>query len=284
MNVPKSIFRQYDVRGLVGRELTPDFARALGRAFASVAWERLGRAPVIAVGRDNRPSGAAALAAACGAESPTPAARRWTWARCRRRRSTSPSPRSKTDGGVQVTGSHNPPGVQRLQDGARGRGVPRRRYPRALGDHRGRALAERAREARRTDSSVLRRYREGIVSRHQLERPVTVVVDCGNGVGSLIAVSTLAGARRRGHAALLRVGRHLPQPPSRSHGAREPARSPGGGAAHRRRARASRSTAMPTGSARWTRPARSSTAISSWSSSDATPCAASARGRRSSST
>ena len=40
-----SIFRQYDVRGLVDTELTPDFARALGRAFASVAWERLGRAP-----------------------------------------------------------------------------------------------------------------------------------------------------------------------------------------------------------------------------------------------
>ena len=57
MNVPKSIFRQYDVRGLVETQLTPDFARALGRAFASVAWERLGRAPVIAVGRDNRPSG-----------------------------------------------------------------------------------------------------------------------------------------------------------------------------------------------------------------------------------
>ena len=57
MNVPKSIFRQYDVRGIVGRELTPELARAVGRAFAGVAWERLGRAPTIAVGRDNRPSG-----------------------------------------------------------------------------------------------------------------------------------------------------------------------------------------------------------------------------------
>ena len=59
MKVPKSIFREYDVRGLVDRELTPDFARALGRAFASVATDRLGRPPVIAVGRDNRPSGPA---------------------------------------------------------------------------------------------------------------------------------------------------------------------------------------------------------------------------------
>jgi phosphomannomutase/phosphoglucomutase len=40
---------------------------------------------------------------------------------------------------------------------------------------------------------VLQRYREGIISRHRLERPVRVVADCGNGVGSLIAVSTLRG-------------------------------------------------------------------------------------------
>jgi len=57
MNVPKSIFRQYDVRGRVDKELTPEFARALGRAFGTVAAQRLGRVPTIAVGRDNRPSG-----------------------------------------------------------------------------------------------------------------------------------------------------------------------------------------------------------------------------------
>jgi phosphomannomutase/phosphoglucomutase len=44
-----------------------------------------------------------------------------------------------------------------------------------------------------SDGSVLQRYREGIISRHRLERPVRVVVDCGNGGGSLIAVSTLRG-------------------------------------------------------------------------------------------
>jgi phosphomannomutase/phosphoglucomutase len=40
---------------------------------------------------------------------------------------------------------------------------------------------------------VLQRYREGILSRNRLERRVRVVADCGNGVGSLIAVSTLQG-------------------------------------------------------------------------------------------
>src|SRR3954471_9427318 len=104
MNVPKSIFRQYDVRGLVGRELTPEFARALGRAFGSVAADRLGRAPVIAVGRDNRPSGPAlaqgvrrGITEAGGTAIdvgvlPTPALYFAV---------TAPG----TDGGVQVTGS-----------------------------------------------------------------------------------------------------------------------------------------------------------------------------------
>ena len=52
-----------------------------------------------------------------------------------------------------------------------------------------------------SDGSVLGRYREGIVSRHRLARPVRVVVDCGNGAGSLVAVSHPRGARRRGDAA-----------------------------------------------------------------------------------
>src|SRR5215210_3511255 len=112
MNVPKSVFRQYDVRGIVDRELTPEFARALGRAFATEAWSRLGRAPVIAVGRDNRPSGPAlsggvrrGIAEAGGTAVdvgtlPTPALYFAVAA-------------LETDGGVQVTGSHNPPEFNR---------------------------------------------------------------------------------------------------------------------------------------------------------------------------
>src|SRR5438034_7990332 len=58
MQVPATIFREYDIRGTVGDQLTEDVAHAIGKAFATLAAERLGRAPRIAVGRDNRPSGA----------------------------------------------------------------------------------------------------------------------------------------------------------------------------------------------------------------------------------
>jgi phosphomannomutase/phosphoglucomutase len=191
MNVPKSIFREYDVRGLVDRQLTPDFARALGRAFASVATDRLGRPPVIAVGRDNRPSGpalsqgvragiveAGGTAVDVGA-LPTPALYFAVFA-------------LETDAGLQVTGSHNPPefnGFKMVLGGEAFHGGDIIELWEVI-------TAERWRSGRgkeTSDGSVLQRYREGIISRHRLERPVRVVVDCGNGVGSLIAVSTLRG-------------------------------------------------------------------------------------------
>jgi phosphomannomutase/phosphoglucomutase len=191
MNVSKSIFRQYDVRGIVDRELTPEFARALGRAFASVVWERIGRAPMIAVGRDNRPSGprlsqgfrqgivdAGGVAMDVGT-LPTPALYYGVIA-------------LGTDAGVQVTGSHNPPEFNG--------------FKMVLGDEAfhgdeildlwERIVTERWRGGdghETSDGSVLQRYRDAIIERHELRRPVKVVVDCGNGAGSLVAVSTLQG-------------------------------------------------------------------------------------------
>jgi len=191
MNVPRSIFRQYDIRGLVGAELTPDLARGLGRAFASVARDRNGRAPSIVVGRDNRPSGGAladgvrrGIAEAGGTAVdlgtlPTPALYFGVVA-------------LGADGGVQVTGSHNPPefnGFKLVLGGDPFHG----------GDILGlweTIVAERWRSGtgrETSDASVLARYREGIIERHRLVRSVKVVVDCGNGAASLVAVSTLRG-------------------------------------------------------------------------------------------
>ena len=191
MNVPKSIFRQYDVRGLVDRQLTPEFARALGHAFGSVARERLGRVPVIAVGRDNRPSGEVFARGVrrgiteAGANAidvgmlPTPALYFAVSA-------------LRTDGGVQVTGSHNPPefnGFKMVLAGEAFHGEDILELWEIITAERW--LTGSGREA--SDSSVLQRYRDAIISHHKLERPVTVVVDCGNGVGSVIAASTLRG-------------------------------------------------------------------------------------------
>lgn len=189
MQVPRAIFREYDIRGIVERELTPGLARGLGRAFATAAAERVGRDPVLAVGRDNRPSGEALAAALRGgiAEAggtavdvgvlPTPTLYFAV--------STLPA-----DGGIQVTGSHNPPefnGFKLVLDGEAVHGG-------AILDLWETIVQERWRSGtgtERSDGSMLRRYREAIVGRHRLERPVRVVVDCGNGAGSLVAVDTL---------------------------------------------------------------------------------------------
>src|SRR5438552_4286327 len=108
MRLPSTIFRQYDIRGLVDQELTPAAAHAVGQAYTTFAMQRLGKPPRVAVGRDNRPSGAKlaqgvaeGIAAAGGSaldvgELPTPALYFAT--------KTLP-----VDGGIQVTGSHNPP-------------------------------------------------------------------------------------------------------------------------------------------------------------------------------
>ena len=193
MNVPKSIFRQYDVRGIVGRELTPELARAVGRAFAGVAWERLGRAPTIAVGRDNRPSGPElsrgirqGIADAGGTAVdvgtlPTPALYFAVSA-------------LETDGGLQVTGSHNPPefnGFKMVLGNEAFHGDEILELWEIITAERWHTGGGTGKET--SDGSVLQHYREGIIRRHQLARQVKVVVDCGNGVGSLIAVSTLQG-------------------------------------------------------------------------------------------
>jgi len=189
MNVARHVFREYDVRGVVGRDLTRDLAHALGRAFASAAWAKAGHAPRIVVGRDNRPSGVelsagfrAGVIAAGGiavdvGECPTPAlyfAERTFGA----------------DAGAQVTGSHNPPEFNGFKmviggDAMHGEEIQALWETIALESWR---TGEGHEES---DGSVLRKYRDAILERHTLLRPVKVVVDCGNGVGALIAVETL---------------------------------------------------------------------------------------------
>jgi phosphomannomutase/phosphoglucomutase len=191
VDVPATIFRQYDIRGTTGDQLTPALARAVGGAFATLARERLGRAPRIALGRDNRPSGPAladgvaqGIVAAGGSVVevgmlPTPALYFATHVLA-------------VDGGLQVTGSHNPPEFNGFKmvlthEAIYGDDI-QRMYQLIAADRLDRAPGG----TRASDDSVLPAYREAIVRRNTpLPRPVKVVVDCGNGVTSLVAIETL---------------------------------------------------------------------------------------------
>ncbi|HEV8400601.1 MAG TPA: phosphomannomutase/phosphoglucomutase [Gemmatimonadales bacterium] len=193
MKLPGTIFRQYDIRGTVGDQLTPAVARAIGQAYATFAWERLDRAPRVAVGRDNRPSGpdlaagvrdgivAAGGTAVDVGELPTPALSFATQT-------------LDVDGGIQITGSHNPPefnGFKMVLEHNAVFGDEIQTLYRLIEDDNLLAKAGGNHTAHR---ALLTAYRDAIIQRNApLARPLKVVVDCGNGVTSLIAVETLRG-------------------------------------------------------------------------------------------
>jgi phosphomannomutase/phosphoglucomutase len=191
MRIDPVIFRQYDIRGVVGKDLTRDVARAVGLAVGSEARDRLGRVPRLAVGRDNRPSGPDLLdglvegllatgADVCSVELvPTPTL-------------YFAIHHLQTDGGVQVTGSHNPPEFNGLKIMLAG-------LPFAgddIQDLRRRIEADRFHTGtgRLSRHEVLAAYRDEVLLRiGPLGRPVRVVVDCGNGTGSIVAPGLLRG-------------------------------------------------------------------------------------------
>ncbi len=190
MNIPAVIFRQYDIRGVVGQDLTSETAHAVGRALATLARRWIGRDPRLAVGRDNRPSGellaratrdgisrAGGVAVDVG-QVPTPALYLALH-------------ELDVDGGVQVTGSHNPPEFNGFKMVAAGRtlhGEDIQTLRQLIVDD----ATDTGEGGLEADDSLLRRYADAVVSRNSpLARPVKVAVDCGNGVTSLVAETVL---------------------------------------------------------------------------------------------
>ncbi|KZC37302.1 MULTISPECIES: phosphomannomutase/phosphoglucomutase [Rhodanobacter] len=189
VGVDLSIFRAYDVRGVVGKTLNADVAHALGQSIGTLMAEKGLRE--IVVGRDGRLSGpelAAALANGlreAGVDVidigavPTPVVYYATY-------------RFNTGCGVAVTGSHNPPdyngfkivvGGQTLAEGAI-QDLYQRIADGALASGGGGGL-------RQVD--VAPDYIEKIVSDVLAERRLKVVVDCGNGIPGAIAPQVLEG-------------------------------------------------------------------------------------------
>jgi phosphomannomutase/phosphoglucomutase len=193
--VSHHIFREYDVRGVVGEDLTADTAVGVGRAYGSQLRAELDTpSPSVALGYDNRLS-SEELAAAFAEGLSSAGARVFNTGLV-------PTPalyfavhHFNADAGIQVTGSHNPPeynGFKMLT----ARGPFYGKAIRGLYDRIQRQdFADGAGEV--TERPALDSYIEDVVGRFELERPVEVVVDCGNGAGSLAAVPILEGIGAR---------------------------------------------------------------------------------------
>ena len=184
MAVSPGIFRQYDIRGIVGADLTAEAAAAIGRAYASLMRER-SVAGTIVVSRDNRPSGDMLRDAlvdgliVSGVDVvdigvvPTPV-NYWGLNNL------------KVVGGIQITGSHNPPEYNgfKLSMGTASLHGDDIQHLHAL-------IQKPVSGARRgvvTSEQVIDRYIDDIVARTgPLPSSMRVVYDCGNGAGALVA-------------------------------------------------------------------------------------------------
>ena len=180
------IFRQYDIRGIVGPELDAEVAGAVGRAFASHVQASQGvDRPRIAVGHDNRTSSpglAEAMIAglrAAGADVvdigmvPTPVL---YWAEVT----------LDANAGVQITGSHNPPEWNGIKMTSARSALYGDDIQSLLHRIESDEVASGEGDLERMD--VLDDYVADIVGRFELGRPMKVAVDCGNGSGALVAV------------------------------------------------------------------------------------------------
>jgi len=171
-----TILREYDIRGIVGKTLTDDDVRTVGRAFGSIVVKAGGHRVVVGYdGRLSSPELEAALVeglTACGLTV------------CRVGRGPTPmlyyaSHAVGADGAVMITGSHNPPeynGIKMMLKGKSFFGADIQRLGRvaAAGDFvngPGKATEHRVTEA------YVERLLEGI----EFGRPKTVVWDPGNG-------------------------------------------------------------------------------------------------------
>ena len=183
----KVMFRAYDIRGKVADELTPESVEIIGKAFGTYVQRNEG--PQIAVGHDNRTSSPALHAAFIDGLLSTG---------CRVTDiglSTSPMLYFAVvylglDGGVNVTGSHNPVEYNGLKLTGRGaRAIAEEEIQEIWRIADSSDLAHGTGE--RTQRSIAEDYLSEIAKRAHLQRRLKVCLDCGNGTASPFAPGLL---------------------------------------------------------------------------------------------
>ncbi len=180
----RSIFRAYDIRGIVGQTLDNDTARLIGQAIGTVMHERGARS--IVIGRDGRlssPQLAEALAEGLRkagrevidiGEAPTPLVYFGAY-------------HLHAGSCVSVTGSHNPPdynGFKIVVEGETLAGDAILDLYARIAENRLHAADTPGHHGRR---DITEDYIQRIAGDIQIERKLRVVVDCGSGVAGGVA-------------------------------------------------------------------------------------------------
>ena len=178
--IAPEIFKAYDIRGIVGKSLTPETVELIGKSLGTEAKRRGGK--TITIGRDGRLSGPA-----------------FAEALSRGIRSTGinvidigivatpmvyfGAVHYNTGSGVMITGSHNPPDYNGIKMVIQGETlaldaiqVLKRRID--AGDFERAAAGQ---EGTYETRDIFADYLARIIGDAKLKRPMKIVVDCGNG-------------------------------------------------------------------------------------------------------
>jgi phosphomannomutase / phosphoglucomutase len=186
--VSQSIFKAYDIRGIVGKTLDIGIARQIGQAFGTAA--RIQGEHTVVIGRDGRLSGpdlADALAAGLRRAGidvidlgivATPLLYFATHAL---------EGDQAAQSGIMVTGSHNPPdynGFKMVLAGEAIHGETIQALYRDIAAHDGAAAPA---TGAYSTHDIRAQYLERIIGDVKVARPMKIAVDCGNGVAGAFA-------------------------------------------------------------------------------------------------
>jgi phosphomannomutase/phosphoglucomutase len=186
MNVPASIFKAYDIRGIIDETLNPQIARAIGQAFGSQMRD-LGETDIV-IGRDGRLSGPVLIEALTEGLLSTGinvidlgmVATPMVYFATHQTIGNS-QPKS----GIMITGSHNPPNYNGFKMVLGGSAI----YGDQIQGLRQQIEADDFRQGsgKRSSFNIFPQYLQTIVGDIRLARPMKIAVDCGNGVGGAFA-------------------------------------------------------------------------------------------------
>jgi len=188
MKINPQIYREYDIRGVVDKDLTPEIVRQLGKGFGT-HMVRLGKKS-LAVGRDGRLSSKAfsealiegLVSTECDVVNigvcPTPAYYFSLF-------------HLNKDGGIMVTGSHNPPEFNGFKVSV-GKSTIFGEEIQKLGRlvQKGEFVTGRG---NLSEAEVIQAYQDYIKKNIRLEKKLKVVIDAGNGTGGVVAGPLLRG-------------------------------------------------------------------------------------------
>lgn len=182
LTLSQSIFKAYDIRGIIGSTLDADVARDIGRAFGSAV--RAKGEQVVVLGRDGRLSGpelATALAEGMQAVGidvvdlgvvATPMLYFGTHV-------------LDAQSGIMVTGSHNPPDYNGFKMVLAGEAIYGDTIQALYQAIVNKEFAEGKGSYRTYD--IADGYQKRIVTDVKLSRPMRIAIDCGNGVAGAFA-------------------------------------------------------------------------------------------------